>query len=184
LGLRCDIDRLAPSVWCWDSRSCSILADCTRLRQRQVQRCGTRRRRMHARTERIAALHSRAQLLRRRSMSSPAPVDGHMRAYSTASGKVLWNDDMAKSFVTVNGVNATGGSIDSAGPTIAGGLILVNSAMDCMADSWAMSWPPSLRVLDLAVVTRTPCQRVSIRCVSAVVPPMGRSRRFARILEI
>ena len=54
-------------------------------------------------------------------------VDGHLRAYSTQDGKVLWDYDTAKPFVTVNGVKANGGSIDSAGPTVADGMIFVNS---------------------------------------------------------
>ncbi len=54
-------------------------------------------------------------------------VDGHIRAYSTTDGRVLWDYDMAKPFTTVNGVEANGGSLNSAGPTIAGGMIFVNS---------------------------------------------------------
>jgi polyvinyl alcohol dehydrogenase (cytochrome) len=40
---------------------------------------------------------------------------------------VLWDYDAAKPFVTVNKIKANGGSIDSAGPTVAGGMIFVNS---------------------------------------------------------
>jgi len=54
-------------------------------------------------------------------------VDGHLRAYSTANGGVLWDFDTAKPFVTTNGVAANGGSLDSGGPTVAGGMIFVNS---------------------------------------------------------
>ena len=54
-------------------------------------------------------------------------IDGHVRAYATDSGKVLWDYDTAKTYVTVNGVKASGGSLDSAGPTIAGGMLFVNS---------------------------------------------------------
>jgi polyvinyl alcohol dehydrogenase (cytochrome) len=54
-------------------------------------------------------------------------VDGHLRAYATADGRVLWDYYTAKPFVTVNGIKANGGSLDSAGPTIAGGMIFVNS---------------------------------------------------------
>ena len=54
-------------------------------------------------------------------------VDGHIRAYATADGRVLWDYDTAKPFTTVNGVEAHGGSLDSAGPTIAGGMVFVNS---------------------------------------------------------
>jgi len=54
-------------------------------------------------------------------------IDGHIRAYSTTDGRVLWDYDMVKPFITVNGVKANGGSLDSAGPTVAGGMIFVNS---------------------------------------------------------
>ena len=53
--------------------------------------------------------------------------DGHLRAYEAASGKVIWDFDTAREFETVNGVKAHGGSIESAGPVIADGLVLVNS---------------------------------------------------------
>jgi polyvinyl alcohol dehydrogenase (cytochrome) len=54
-------------------------------------------------------------------------LDGHIRAYSTTDGQVVWDFDMAKPFATVNGVPANGGSLDSGGPTIAGGMIFVNA---------------------------------------------------------
>jgi polyvinyl alcohol dehydrogenase (cytochrome) len=54
-------------------------------------------------------------------------VDGHIRAYSTTTGRVLWDYDMERPFETVNAVAASGGSLDSAGPTVAGGMIFVNS---------------------------------------------------------
>jgi polyvinyl alcohol dehydrogenase (cytochrome) len=54
-------------------------------------------------------------------------VDGHMRAYSTVDGRIIWDYNTAREFETVNHVPAKGGSIDSAGPVIAGGLLLTNS---------------------------------------------------------
>jgi polyvinyl alcohol dehydrogenase (cytochrome) len=54
-------------------------------------------------------------------------VDGHVRAYSTKDGSVLWDFDTVRPFRTVNGVDAKGGSLDAAGPTVAGGMIFVNS---------------------------------------------------------
>ena len=54
-------------------------------------------------------------------------VDGHLRAYATATGKVLWDYDTVRAFETVNGVKANGGSLDAAGPTVAGGMLFVNS---------------------------------------------------------
>ena len=54
-------------------------------------------------------------------------VDGHVRAFSAEDGKVLWDFDTAKSYSTVNGVEARGGSLDGAGPVVADGMLFVNS---------------------------------------------------------
>jgi polyvinyl alcohol dehydrogenase (cytochrome) len=53
--------------------------------------------------------------------------DGHLRAYATEDGRVLWDVDTIREFETVNGVKAKGGSMDGAGPVIAGGMLFVNS---------------------------------------------------------
>jgi len=56
-------------------------------------------------------------------------VDGHMRAYSTEEGKVLWDFDTAREFKTINGIPAKGGSLDGpgGGPTIAEGMLFLGS---------------------------------------------------------
>ncbi|HEY8519363.1 MAG TPA: PQQ-binding-like beta-propeller repeat protein [Gammaproteobacteria bacterium] len=54
-------------------------------------------------------------------------MDGHVRAYSTENGKILWDFDTVRDFQTVNGVPARGGSLDGPGITIGAGLVLVNS---------------------------------------------------------
>jgi polyvinyl alcohol dehydrogenase (cytochrome) len=54
-------------------------------------------------------------------------VDGHLRAYSATTGRVLWDTDTARDFPTVNGKSANGGSIDAAGPAVVNGMIFVNS---------------------------------------------------------
>jgi polyvinyl alcohol dehydrogenase (cytochrome) len=54
-------------------------------------------------------------------------LDGHLRAYSTIDGKVLWDYDTGKDFTTVNRVPASGGSLDHGGPTIVNGVVYVNS---------------------------------------------------------
>jgi polyvinyl alcohol dehydrogenase (cytochrome) len=54
-------------------------------------------------------------------------IDGHMRAYSTVDGRLIWDFDTVREFPTVNGKSAHGGSIDATGAAIAGGLVLVNS---------------------------------------------------------
>lgn len=54
-------------------------------------------------------------------------VDGHMRAYSSKNGKVIWDFDTIRKFETVNGVEGRGGSLNGPGPVIAGGMIYFNS---------------------------------------------------------
>jgi polyvinyl alcohol dehydrogenase (cytochrome) len=54
-------------------------------------------------------------------------MDGHLRAYSAASGDVLWDADTEHEFETVNGKPARGGSLDVAGPAIVHGMVFVNS---------------------------------------------------------
>jgi polyvinyl alcohol dehydrogenase (cytochrome) len=54
-------------------------------------------------------------------------VDGHMRAYSTADGGIVWDIDTVRAYATVNGVKARGGSLDGPGPIIAGGMVFFNS---------------------------------------------------------
>jgi polyvinyl alcohol dehydrogenase (cytochrome) len=54
-------------------------------------------------------------------------MDGHMRAYSTAEGRIVWEFNTARDFETVNGVPAKGGSIDAAGPAVAEGLLVTPS---------------------------------------------------------
>jgi polyvinyl alcohol dehydrogenase (cytochrome) len=54
-------------------------------------------------------------------------VDGHLRAYSTSDGKIIWDYDTAREFTTVNGVMAKGGAMDGPGPTIAGGMLYAGS---------------------------------------------------------
>ena len=54
-------------------------------------------------------------------------VDGHLRAFAAEDGKVLWDFDTVKSYSAVNKVEAKGGSLDGAGPVVAGGMLFVNS---------------------------------------------------------
>jgi len=53
--------------------------------------------------------------------------DGHLRAYASKTGKVLWDFDTGIEFKPVNGATARGGSLDTGGPAIANGVIFVNS---------------------------------------------------------
>jgi polyvinyl alcohol dehydrogenase (cytochrome) len=54
-------------------------------------------------------------------------IDGHLRAYSTMDGKILWDFDTVGPQKTVNGVTARGGSINVAGPAVSGGVVITNS---------------------------------------------------------
>lgn len=62
-------------------------------------------------------------------------MDGHMRAYSTIDGKILWDFDTAKEFPTKNGIKASGGPLDHGGPTIVNGMVYVNSGNTLLAFS-------------------------------------------------
>jgi polyvinyl alcohol dehydrogenase (cytochrome) len=73
------------------------------------------------------------------SAAQPAPVtaipgvaflgswDGHIRAYETKSGAIVWDFDTAREFQTANGVKAHGGSINSMAPVIVGGMLFITS---------------------------------------------------------
>jgi polyvinyl alcohol dehydrogenase (cytochrome) len=54
-------------------------------------------------------------------------LDGHLRAYDAATGKVVWDYDTVRAYETVNGVPARGGSLDGPGPIIGGGMVFSNS---------------------------------------------------------
>jgi polyvinyl alcohol dehydrogenase (cytochrome) len=54
-------------------------------------------------------------------------LDGHLRAYETETGKVIWDLDAAREFETINGVPARGGSFNGPGATIAAGMVFVSS---------------------------------------------------------
>ncbi len=53
--------------------------------------------------------------------------DGHIRAYATANGRILWDYDTARAFPPLNGLPGHGGSLDGPGPVIAGGMLYVTS---------------------------------------------------------
>jgi polyvinyl alcohol dehydrogenase (cytochrome) len=54
-------------------------------------------------------------------------TDGHIRAFSTEDGHVLWDFDTVRDYSTVNGIPAHGGSLDGAGAVIVEGMVYVNS---------------------------------------------------------
>jgi polyvinyl alcohol dehydrogenase (cytochrome) len=54
-------------------------------------------------------------------------MDGHMRAYDSRDGKILWDFDTLRDFETVNSVKAHGGSINAAGAVVVNGVLYTNS---------------------------------------------------------
>jgi polyvinyl alcohol dehydrogenase (cytochrome) len=54
-------------------------------------------------------------------------VDGHLRAYATKDGTIIWDVDTALPIATVNGGLTSGGALDGGGPTIANGVLYTNS---------------------------------------------------------
>ena len=54
-------------------------------------------------------------------------LDGHLRAYASGNGAIVWDVDTAQKYETVNGVPANGGSLDGPGPVVVGGMLFVNS---------------------------------------------------------
>jgi len=73
------------------------------------------------------------------SAAQPAPVsaipgvvfagslDGHLRAYLSRTGSLIWDFDTLREFPTVNGIKARGGAMNGSGPTISGGMVFSNS---------------------------------------------------------
>ncbi len=53
--------------------------------------------------------------------------DGALRAHSTKDGSILWQFDTNREFRTLNDVRAGGGAMQGPGPTIAGGMLYLNS---------------------------------------------------------
>ena len=54
-------------------------------------------------------------------------LDGHLRAYATEDGNIIWDVDTAQAYKTVNGVPGNGGSLDGPGPVVVEGMVFVNS---------------------------------------------------------
>jgi polyvinyl alcohol dehydrogenase (cytochrome) len=62
-------------------------------------------------------------------------LDGHLRAYSTKDGRIIWDVDTERSYTTVNGVPGTGGSLDGPGAVVVGGMLYVNSGYQYMGSA-------------------------------------------------
>jgi polyvinyl alcohol dehydrogenase (cytochrome) len=51
---------------------------------------------------------------------------GHLRAYATKTGEIVWDFDAMRDFDTINHVPAHGGSFDGGGPAIANGMVITD----------------------------------------------------------
>jgi polyvinyl alcohol dehydrogenase (cytochrome) len=54
-------------------------------------------------------------------------LDGHIRAYDSSDGRVIWDFNTLDEVETINGIPAQGGSLTSAGPAVADGILYVMS---------------------------------------------------------
>jgi polyvinyl alcohol dehydrogenase (cytochrome) len=69
-------------------------------------------------------------------------LDGHLRAYSTDDGHILWDVDTRGEYHAVNGVAARGGSMDGPGPVVVGGgSTLILDTVYMAAHRAMFCWP-------------------------------------------
>ena len=54
-------------------------------------------------------------------------ADGHLRAYSTTSGSIVWDFDTAAPVATINAGVTKGGTLDGGGPVVVNGVVYTNS---------------------------------------------------------
>jgi len=80
--------------------------------------CGTRKRCSPAQSAAVSAIAG---------VVFSGSIDGHLRAFSTANGAIIWDFDTVGPKKTVNEVPARGGSLNGPGPAIAGGMLFVES---------------------------------------------------------
>jgi len=80
--------------------------------------CGTRKRCSPAQSAAVSAIPG---------VVFSGSIDGHLRAFSTTNGAIVWDFDTVGPKKTVNEVPARGGSLNGPGPAIAGGMLFVES---------------------------------------------------------
>ena len=94
------------------------LSDGEQVWHKEPFECGTRPRCSPAQSNAVTAIPG---------VAFSGSVDGHMRAYSTTNGAILWDFDTSRTYETVNGVPGRGGSLDGPGPAVGGGMVFFNS---------------------------------------------------------
>ena len=62
-------------------------------------------------------------------------LDGHVRAFSSTGGKLVWDYDTEHDYQAVNGVPGHGGAVNGPGPVIAGGMVFVLSGYDMFGEA-------------------------------------------------
>jgi polyvinyl alcohol dehydrogenase (cytochrome) len=62
-------------------------------------------------------------------------IDGILRIFDAATGKMLWSYDTMRTFATINGVPGNGGSIDSSPYVAANGTLFVVSGYSRFGES-------------------------------------------------
>ena len=62
-------------------------------------------------------------------------LDGHIRAYDSGNGNILWDFNTAQEYKTVNGIAGKGGAIDGPAPVVADGMLYVNSGYGMFGQS-------------------------------------------------
>jgi polyvinyl alcohol dehydrogenase (cytochrome) len=67
-------------------------------------------------------------------------MDGYLSAYQIADGKIVWDFDAARDFPTANGIQAHGGSFSGADPTVADGMMFVNSGHANTGGAWPVTF--------------------------------------------
>ncbi len=80
--------------------------------------CGERKRCSPAQSAAVSAIPG---------IAFSGSMDGHLRAYSSQDGRIVWDFDTVRAYDAVNGVPAQGGSLNGPGPAIAGGMLFVHS---------------------------------------------------------
>ena len=56
-------------------------------------------------------------------------ISGHLRAFSTKSGALIWEYDTVRDYETVNGAAGRGGALDATGPVIVDGVLYLSSGL-------------------------------------------------------